>query len=211
MHKLKRIPWLVIGAVGAISFLFFIFWMMIAFNGQTQKLRAETKENIKLARQYKSETEKLSPNDVLDVLRKENINVTASLDEVTKNIKEAINLTYNQTKTEKDYKQLSNKLPKLVGKSLSYTLIQLDKPVLNQSGKKSFPYGSTTDVLVTFGKYDYKTVEVPVYVVVDYKTPPTIGSGQKIKGQDLYTLTFNLKTKELGVVDHERGSVNNNE
>lgn len=211
MQKLRKVSWLVIGAIGAISLLFFIFWMMIAFNGQSQKLQAESKNNIKLAKQYKKETKELSPNDVLNVLRKENINVTTSLDEITKNIKEAVNLTYSQTKTEKDYKQLSSKLPKLVGKSLSYTLIQLDKPTLNQSGRKSFPYGSTTDVLVTFGKYNYKTIEVPVYLVVDYKTPPLAGSGKEISGQDLYTLTYNLKTKELGVVDHERGSVNNYE
>lgn len=211
MDKLKKIPWLIVGVSGVISVLFFIFWMLIAFNGQTQKLEAANQENIKLARQYKSKTEKLSPDDVLNTLKKENINVTTSLDEVTKNIKEAVNLTYNKTKTEKDYKQLSNKLPGLVGKSLSYTLIQLDKPELNQSGKKAFAYGSTTDVLVTFGKYNYKTIEVPVYLVVDYKTPPTVGSGQKLNGQDLFTLTYNLKTKELGVMDHERGSVNNDE
>ena len=198
---------MVIGLIGAISVLVFIFWLMIAFNGQTQKLQSESRKNDALAADYKRKTSQLSPNQILDVLKKENVNVTSSLNDVTNRINKAIDLTYNKTKNEKDYKNLSKTLPKLVGKSFSYNLIQLDKPVVNQSGKKSFPFGPATDVVVTFGKYNYHTIEVPVYVAVNYQTS-AVGSKSKIKGQDLYTLQYELKSRDLGFIDHERGNVN---
>lgn len=205
--KIKKIPWLVIGLIGSISVLFFIFWLVIAFNGQTQKLQSESRKNDSLAADYKRKTSQLSPNQILDVLKKENVNVTSSLNDVTSRINKAIDLTYNKTKDEKDYKKLSKTLPKLIGKSFSYNLIQLDKPIINQSGKKSFPFGPTTDVVVTFGKYNYHTIEIPVYVAVNYQTS-TVGSKSKIEGQDLYTLQYELKSRDLGFIDHERGNAN---
>lgn len=208
-EKLNKIPWLVVGLFAVIAIFITSFWVMVSSNGQTKKLKKQNDKNIVMIDNYKFKIKNLSADKIIVTLKKDNIDVESSLEKVTSNIKKAVDLTYNQTKTEKDYKALSNKLPKLVGKDFSSKLIELDTPTLNQSGKKAFPFGQTTDVLVTFGKYSYKSIEVPVYVMVDYVSPPAVGSGKKIPGQDLFVMTYNLKTKKLQLNQYEKGAITN--
>ena len=97
---------------------------------------------------------------------------------------------------------------------MSEQLITNDTPVLNQSGKKTLTYDKTDDVVVAFGKYDYQSVTVPIYVAVDYETPKVATSErgdrtQSLKGQDLYILTFNLKTKKLSLDQYVKGATSN--
>ncbi|MTE03616.1 hypothetical protein [Lactobacillus johnsonii] len=192
-------------------------WLFIATNPNNAKManlkRMNTK-NLALSSYYQKQTNSLSVEGELNHISDTNINVQNSLNDVTKNLKSGIDLVYNKTKNEDDYSKLKSTLPKLVGNELSEQLITNDKPVLNQSGKKTLTYDKTDDVVVAFGKYDYQSVTVPIYVVVDYETPKVATSEkgdrtQSLKGQDLYILTFNLKTKKLSLDQYVKGATSN--
>lgn len=199
----------------AIAFIgFYIF--TIPNKGKTEDIKYKINRNNVLIDNYQKKTKKLNVQDVLDKITKQNVNVQTSLNDVTDHIKSGIDLTYNKTKDEKDHDQLAQKLPKLVGDSMSSKLIDLSKPVLNQSGKQTAPFDKTTDVVVAFGKYNYKSTNVPVYVAVNYQTPPVeTGSaghntGKKaLNGQDLYILTYDLKTKKLVLNSYVKGDATN--
>lgn len=207
--KINKLSWIVIINIVIGTIFMTILWFTLSNNGQNNKLRSENQGYIVKIKDYKSKITTLSVDQVLDKLKKSNVNVQTSLEKENKNIRKAIDLTYNQTKSEKDYKNLSKELPALVGKEFSDKLIELNKPVVNQSGKKTFQFGQTTDVLITYGKYNYKSIEIPVYVVVNYLSPTIPGSNKKLSGEDLYILTYNLKNKNLKLNRHLEGAISN--
>lgn len=172
-----------------------------ARNPELNYLKYQVKSDTAQISQYSHLSKKMTTQSILDELTKDDINVTDSLTKTSDNIKKAIDLVYNKTKSDEDYNQLAKKLPKLVGQSMSDKLIEISKPSTDQTGNKQAIFEKTDNVLVTFGKYDYKTTVVPVYVAVDYEIPTTHSKNSNdtsnIKGEDLYILTYNLKTKKL--------------
>lgn len=174
-----------------------------AKNPELNYLKYQVKSDTAQISQYKRLNKAMTTQSILDELIEDDINVTDSLTKTSDNIKKAIDLVYNKTKTDDDYNQLSKKLPKLVGQSMSDKLIEISKPSTDQAGNKQAIFEKTDNVLVTFGKYDYKTTVVPVYVAVDYEIPTTQSKNSNdtsnIKGEDLYILTYNLKTKKLNL------------
>lgn len=190
---------------------FVALWMCIGTNPNNAKainLKNENLRNQATINYYEKKTKSLSAQKELDKITDDNINVATKLENITKKIKEGIDLTYNKSKSDKDYSELKNKLPKLVDDDFSKKLIELDQPAINQSGKNQFPFGKTTNVVVTFGKYNYKSVEVPIYVAVDYETPSLQtkdGKDEQLKGQDLFVLSYNLKQDKLVLSKYVKG------
>lgn len=182
-------------------------------NAEAINLKNENTKNQAMINYYVRKTNNLSVQNELDKISADNINVSTKLSDITKRIKDGIDLTYNKTKNDKDYSELKKKLPQLVGESFSKKLTELDEPAVNQSGQSQFPYGSTTSVLVTFGRYNYRSVEVPIYVSINYETPALKdkdGKDKKLKGQDLFVLSYNLKENKLNLSNYVKG-INQNE
>ena len=212
MERKIDFKWIGVTFLVVIAIFFAGFFLVVKSNGQTSRLQSEIRQNEAETLSYQNKTKNLSVKKELQKMSDDGINVQSSLKEVTKKIQTAISLTYNvsETGSKSEYKQLSKALPKLVCKEFSSELIQLDKPVVNQSGKQTFPHGKTTDVLITFGKYNYSTTAVPVYIVVDYVSPELQDSNSKtIPGQDLFVLNYDIKKNSLKLEQYMKGATNN--
>lgn len=201
MKSKHTLLYIVTGGLVAIAGFLTYSSITAARNPEFNYLKYQVKSDTAQISQYDNLSKKMTTQSILDELIKDDINVTDSLTQASDNINKAIDLVYNKTRSEEDYNQLSKKLPKLVGKSMSDKLLEISKPSTDQSGKHQAIFEKTDNVLVTFGKYDYKTTVVPVYVAVDYEIPTThsknSNDSSNIKGEDLYILTYNLKTKKL--------------
>lgn len=166
------------------------------------------------ADKYNRLSNNLSTQKILDKIVDQNINVQNSLNDVSKKLNTGIDLVYNKTKNEQDYQHLKSSLPKLVGKELSDKLLELDKPSINQSGKSTVAYGKAEDTVIAFGRYNYKSTTVPIYIAVDYKTPTIATSGSamdkddkamQLSGQDLFVCNYDLSSKKLTLTSYTKG------
>lgn len=157
------------------------------FSDLNYQIRSDNAEITK----YNNMNKKMTVDKVLNDIAKENVNVSTALNSATDNIKEAINLAYSHTKTQADSEQNAKKLPKLVGQSMADKLLDVSRPTPDQNGGSRAVISKAENVVVTFGKYDYQTTVIPVYVVVDYDIPGNL------KGTDIYVLSYNLKSKKL--------------
>lgn len=204
-------------SITIVSAIVAVFLSLAAISGANKVKKAgyeqKTTENHAQTEKYKRMSKNLSVQKVLDTLTKQNINVEKDIRNVSNKLNTGLDMVYNKTKNEHDYNRLKKSLPRYLGNDLSDKLLELDKPTTSQSGKTAVAYDHADDILVTFGKYDYRSTSVPVYLVVDYKTPMTQTSSvnnknskpEQLTGQDLFICNYDLKTKELTLDNYLEG------
>lgn len=197
MKSKHTILYLVTGGVVAVAAFLTYTCITTARNPEINYLNYQVQSDNAQISNINTLSKKMTTQNILEDITKENINVTESLESTSDHIKEAIDLVYNKTKSQEDYDKLSKKLPKLVGNSMSEKLLEISRPTTNQAGQTQPIFNKTDNVLVTFGKYNYQTTVVPVYVAVDYEIPNVNNQSSNLKGEDLYILTYNLKSKKL--------------
>lgn len=180
-------------------------------NTQIQSENKKIEANVNY---YKNRIEADTPQKRNQELAQQKVDFKQAKNQIAQKIKQGITLSYNDTKTVKDYSQLKNKLPKYVGQEMANKIIKMDQPVVNQSGKKSMPFNGLKDLKIAFGTYDYETGKVAIKVYVKYvtkteavklpgKNAPTTKNLKT--GANIFTLSANVKNSQIKLLQFEQG------
>lgn len=206
--------YVLVGALFLTSIVSLAGYIMSSNRLNNVGFQRQIQSNYVQADKYNRMAKNLSVQKILDKIIDQNINVQTNLNNASNKIHEGIDIVYNKTKNEKDYQKLQSELPKLVGNELASKLLELDKPALNQSGKSTVTYDKADEILITFGRYDYKSTSVPIYIVVDYKSP-MVNTANSIwdkdskpaqySGQDLFICSYDLARHKLGLSQYIKG------
>lgn len=162
---------------------------------------------------YVKMQEEYTPSKVNENIASDSINIKEKFDKKKREIEKGVTQVYAETKTEADYEKLKESITPILGEQFANKLIELDKPVVNDSGKAVFPYDKLKDVQIAFGEYDVVDHTVELFVLVDYKSPK-VGSNNPgveredrtaiITGKDFFILNYNLADDSLKLIEHQQ-------
>lgn len=204
------IAFLVIVAI-AIAFL----WIKSGSNDEEASLKKDISALQEDVDFYETAKEDYKPSDVNNKIAEDKINIKESFDKKKQDITKGVTQVYDKTKTQKDYDKLDELITPYLGDKFSERLIELNKPVVNESGKEQFPYDKLEDVNIAFGEYDIVNHTAECFVLVNYQSPevgannPGVKRKDKqavIKGQDFFILNFNLEDDSLELVNYQQNA-----
>lgn len=162
---------------------------------------------------YVTAKEEYTPSEVNRSIAEDNINIKEKFDQKKDEIQKGVTQVYDKTKTEEDYKNLADAISPVLGEQFANKLIELDEPVVNESGGATFPYDKLNDLKIAFGEYDIVNHTAEIFVLVDYQSPE-IGANNPgveredrtavITGKDFFILDYNLADDSLQLVDHQQ-------
>lgn len=153
-----------------------------------------------------------NPETVNDQIEEDNIDITVSFTKLENRINEALNVVYNQTKTDADYDRLEGEIQSKLGEEFTEKILDLAKPTINQSGEKLNQFDSLDHLEIKFGEYNINTHEVACLVFVEYSSPTIKASEEErakdakdlvVHGTDAFTLLFNLETEEVSLTNYQ--------
>lgn len=203
----------------ALAALMSVFLFTSANNQKTVDAEKEIKANQIEVSKIQNESKSYTVDKVLANMKDQQIDVTSKINDLNSKIKTNVQNLY-KVASEQEYEAVKGDLTRNLGESFANKLIELDKPVVNQSGKAQFPYASADNVQIAYDQYNLKNRNMKVYVTVDYSTPEisttvTGGSGNEEKstvrhGQDFFELVFDNKTGNIELENYHEG-VNKNE
>lgn len=203
--RLTMILVIMVVIAGAVGFL----WYKSATNPKKDALDKQIADQKTEIAILKGRQQKVTSQAINEEIKQDNIDINKKLNEVESKLNQGFTAVYSQTKSEDDYNKLKDTLPNLVGESLSDKLLEIDKPVLNQSGKGQVAFDNLDNLEIDFGKYDTDKKKLDGVIVADYTTPKisTASAGEKEtdsvqKGQNLFKVTVDLEKDSIQLNDY---------
>lgn len=218
MSKNSKQPIISLGNVLIVFLVIVAGIVVFLWSSSSQNERKEDLEKDILSLEedvqyYVNAQKEYTPNELNKSIAEDNINIKEKFDKKKEEIQKGVTQVYDQTKTEEDYNKLSESISPLLGEQFANKLIELDKPVVNDSGKAEFPYDKLNDLKIAFGEYDIVNHTTEMFVLVDYQSPE-IGSNNPgveredrtavITGKDFFILDYNLADDSLRLVGHQQ-------
>lgn len=188
-------------------------WFSSSNNEQKEDLEQDILSLEEDVQYYVTAKEEYTPSEVNKGIAEDNINIKEKFDQKKDDIKKGVTQVYDETKTEEDYNKLADAISPVLGEQFANKLVELDKPIVNESGGATFPYDKLNDLKIAFGEYDIVTHTAEVFVLVDYQSQE-IGANNPgveredrtavITGKDFFILDYNLADDSLRLVDHQQ-------
>lgn len=185
-----------------------VWYKSSAGNEQSKDLekKYETTQN-KIAELGKNKAA-LTPSAINQKISEDNIHVEESLRNFETSITEGFVMAYNEVKSEEDYEALKEDLPGLLGESVSDRILELDKPIVNQTGQAQVFYDRLDNLKIGFGEYDSDSNSVEGVIIADFSTKITQSSTSEnqsfLKGQDYFKIRVDLMDDDIKLLEHQQ-------
>lgn len=148
---------------------------------------------VKGVSDYEQACSQMNERQFQKIIKKQDINLDQAKQNLNNQINQGLDLAYNHTHNDNDYKNLKKALPKIVGKSLSNVIINNAMPTTTQNGL-IYPLFNLVSVNISYGDFNMMKKTIPVQILVHYKLNTGKGTTD---GYGLYSGTYNVNKKEL--------------
>lgn len=190
-----------------------VLWVKSDSNIKKESLKKEITDLQEDIDFYKAAKENYTPSEINKKITEDKINIKESFDKKEKDITKGITQVYDKTKTEEDHDKLEKSIKDDLGEQFTEKLVDLSKPIVNESGGSQSPYDQLEDISIAFGEYDIVEHTAKCFVLVTYKSSEFGANNSgvereekevQIGGQDFFILDYNLEDDTLKLFDYQQ-------
>lgn len=163
-----------------ILFVVFAFGFMWHEHEDTVQYENMIRSNQMATKRNNYKTANYSKANVIDQYDKTEPNLNNAVSSAQKRLSQGLNLAYNHSQTVDLYNHNGGEIQSLLGDSVSKVALDQVKPQQNKAFKQTESYANKMmGMKIGFGRFDPVAKDIPINVIVEYKTPPYVGEYEK--------------------------------